>query len=184
MVVPGPSVGSTQMRPPWYSTIFLAMARPMPVPGYVSRACSRWKMTNTFSANSSSMPMPLSAQLTSQSSPTRATLTCTVAGTSGRRNFSELLTRLASRLTSSRSSPRTTGSSSSQVRVAFAAVRLASLCAVTSAITWSRGTSLKPEVLRPMREKASRSLMRRCMRCAPLTANAMYWSARSSSCPA
>ena len=42
---------------------------------------------------------------------------------------------------------------------------------------------MKPAVIRPMRENASRSLMSRCMRCAPLTANAMYWSARSSSWP-
>ena len=34
---PEPGVDSTQMRPPWRSTIFLQIARPMPVPGY-SRA--------------------------------------------------------------------------------------------------------------------------------------------------
>ena len=43
---------------------------------------------------------------------------------------------------------------------------------------------MKPLVSRPMRENASRSLMSRCMRCAPSTAKAMYWSARSSSWPA
>lgn len=33
-VVPAPGADSTQMRPPWRSTIFLHMASPMPVPGY------------------------------------------------------------------------------------------------------------------------------------------------------
>ena len=33
IVDPCPGVDSTQTRPPWRSTIFLAIARPMPVPG-------------------------------------------------------------------------------------------------------------------------------------------------------
>ncbi len=37
-VVPSPSFDSTQILPPWRSTIFLQIARPMPVPGYSSRA--------------------------------------------------------------------------------------------------------------------------------------------------
>src|SRR5262249_24103178 len=37
--LPGP--GSTQMRPPWLSTIFVAMASPMPVLGYSLRWCRR-----------------------------------------------------------------------------------------------------------------------------------------------
>ncbi len=40
-VEPRPGVDSTQIFPPWRSTIFLQIARPMPVPGYVSRACRR-----------------------------------------------------------------------------------------------------------------------------------------------
>ena len=59
-VEPLPGSDSTQMRPPWRSTIFLQMARPMPVPGYSFRVCSRWKMTKMRSKYSGSMPMPLS----------------------------------------------------------------------------------------------------------------------------
>jgi hypothetical protein len=32
-VEPSPGLDSTHIVPPWHSTIFLAMARPMPVPG-------------------------------------------------------------------------------------------------------------------------------------------------------
>ena len=42
---------------------------------------------------------------------------------------------------------------------------------------------MKPAVSRPIRENASRSLISRCIRWAPSTANPMYWSARSSSWP-
>ena len=41
------SLGATQMRPPWRSTIFLQIVRPMPLPGYLSRPCRRWNSTNT-----------------------------------------------------------------------------------------------------------------------------------------
>ena len=37
-----------------------ALARPMPVPSYSSRECSRWNTTKICSANFSSKPMPLS----------------------------------------------------------------------------------------------------------------------------
>ena len=43
-LAPFPGSGSTHMRPPCRSTIFLQMAKPMPVPGYSSRPCRRWKM--------------------------------------------------------------------------------------------------------------------------------------------
>jgi hypothetical protein len=44
-VEPSPGSDSTQIRPPWRSTIFLQMARPMPVPGYSFIVCSRWKIS-------------------------------------------------------------------------------------------------------------------------------------------
>src|SRR5690606_35205593 len=40
-VVPAPGIESTQMRPPWFSTMRLQTASPMPVPGYFPRAWSR-----------------------------------------------------------------------------------------------------------------------------------------------
>ena len=55
------------MRPPWRSTIFLHTAKPIPVPGYSSRVCKRWKMTNIRSAYWGSMPIPLSFTENSQS---------------------------------------------------------------------------------------------------------------------
>src|SRR6202012_2429195 len=57
---------SIPMVPPCNSTIFLHTASPIPVPVYASRPCRRWKITNTLSANSGAMPMPLSATLNIQ----------------------------------------------------------------------------------------------------------------------
>ena len=59
-VAPLPGCDSTQIRPPWRSTIVLQMARPMPVPGYSVRRCSRWKISKIRSLYFASMPMPLS----------------------------------------------------------------------------------------------------------------------------
>ena len=44
----GPS--SSQISPPWNSTILRHIARPMPVPVYSSFGCSRWKITKMRSA--------------------------------------------------------------------------------------------------------------------------------------
>ena len=52
--------GTSQMRPPWNSTILLQIARPMPVPVYSSLGCRRWKITKIRSAYRGAMPMPLS----------------------------------------------------------------------------------------------------------------------------
>ncbi len=41
--VPRPGAESSQIRPPWPSTISLQIARPRPVPGYSSLVCRRWK---------------------------------------------------------------------------------------------------------------------------------------------
>ena len=57
------------------------------------------------------------------------------------------------------------------------AERIDSAAAATIA---ARSTSVKLLVTRPMRENLSKSLMSRCIRWAPSTANEMYWSARSS----
>src|SRR5829696_1263379 len=38
---PAPGSDSTQISPPWRSTAFLQIARPMPVPSYSLRPCSR-----------------------------------------------------------------------------------------------------------------------------------------------
>ena len=46
-VVPLPGWDSNQIWPPCRSTIRLHTARPMPVPGYSSRVCSRWKITKS-----------------------------------------------------------------------------------------------------------------------------------------
>ena len=54
------------MRPPQFSTIFLVMDRPMPVPEYSSLVCRRWNNSNILVKYSSEMPMPLSATQNSQ----------------------------------------------------------------------------------------------------------------------
>src|SRR6266850_8461186 len=56
--LPSPSVEVTQMRPPWRSTTFLQMARPMPVPGYSPIVCRRWNSMKMRSKYCGSMPMP------------------------------------------------------------------------------------------------------------------------------
>jgi hypothetical protein len=38
-------IDSTQIRPPWRSTILRATAMPIPVPSYSSRVWRRWKIT-------------------------------------------------------------------------------------------------------------------------------------------
>ena len=47
--------------PRWRSTILRQVARPMPVPSYSLRLCSRWKIVNIWSLNWLSKPMPLSS---------------------------------------------------------------------------------------------------------------------------
>ena len=69
-VAPRPASDSTQIRPPWRSTTFLQIARPMPVPG-ISLPCRRLNMPNTRSASCGSMPIPLSRTANSHPSPSR-----------------------------------------------------------------------------------------------------------------
>ena len=127
--------------------------------------------------------MPLSETVTSHSSPIRSAATTTRGGTPSRWNFSPLPMRLTKSARSSDESPHTTGSGSSSI-VPSTSVRAGSSWALAAATTSSSATSENAEVVRPTRENESRSLISCCMRSAPSTANAMYWSARSSSLPA
>ena len=74
-VDPLPGSDSTQMRPPWRSTIFLHTARPMPVPSYSSRLCRRLKIIKMRSKCSGAMPMPLSRTKNVHSPPLCSALT-------------------------------------------------------------------------------------------------------------
>src|ERR1700693_498130 len=65
-VEPEPDCDSTQILPPSRSTIFLQMARPMPLPAYSERACKRWKTIKMFCAYSGAIPIPLSLTRNSQ----------------------------------------------------------------------------------------------------------------------
>ena len=67
-MLPWPGRDSTQIRPPCRSTILLQIASPIPVPGYLSRPCSRWKIRKIRSWCSGAMPMPLSRTEKSHSS--------------------------------------------------------------------------------------------------------------------
>ena len=58
-VAPWPSCDSTQIEPPYPSTIFWQIARPIPVPGYLF-PCRRLKMPKTCLEYCGSIPMPLS----------------------------------------------------------------------------------------------------------------------------
>src|SRR5271154_1633504 len=59
-VEPCPGFDSTEMLPPWRSTIFLQMASPIPVPANSSRLWSRWNIPKIRSKYSESIPSPLS----------------------------------------------------------------------------------------------------------------------------
>ncbi|OLT46786.1 hypothetical protein BJF88_04080 [Cellulosimicrobium sp. CUA-896] len=151
-------------------------------PSYTSFACRRWKITNTRSAYSGSIPMPLSATDSSQWVAWASTPTCTRGARSGCRNFTAFPTRFASSWCRSARSPTTTGSGSC-VTVAPDDSRVSERSPSTVASACSRSTSTRSVPVRPTRENPRRSWMRRCMRLAPSTAKSMYWSARSSSWP-
>src|SRR5215207_4450463 len=111
-VVPRPGSDSTHMRPPWRSTIFLQIARPMPVPGYSARVCRRWNSTQIRSRYCDSMPIPLSCTPKTQSWLSRRAETCTLGDSPRRWNFSPLAIRFWKSCRSWVASPRTVGSSS------------------------------------------------------------------------
>ncbi len=82
-VEPCPGCDSTEMLPPWRSTIFLQMASPMPVPANSSRLCRRWNMPKILSKYCESIPSPLSlTENTHFFAPFLAAETCT-RGTPG-----------------------------------------------------------------------------------------------------
>src|SRR5215470_6973018 len=110
-VVPLPGSDSTQIRPPCRSMIFLQIARPTPVPGYVRRLCNRWKMTKMRSAYSGSMPMPLSRTDTTQRPFTGRAAMCTRGG-SWRRNLIALPIRFWNSWRTCEASAGTIGSGS------------------------------------------------------------------------
>jgi hypothetical protein len=66
-VAPPPGAGSTQMRPPWRSTMVAQSASPRPVPG-MSVPCSRFKGLKIVSLYSGGMPCPLSCTANSHPS--------------------------------------------------------------------------------------------------------------------
>ena len=72
-VLPVPSSLSTQMRPPWCSTISLQIGRPRPVPFGLSVSVSPTclKRSNTLGWSAAAMPMPVSVTLTTSSPPRR-----------------------------------------------------------------------------------------------------------------
>src|SRR5208282_5740276 len=55
-VEPCPGCDSTEMLPPCRSTIFLQIAKPMPVPANSSRLCRRWNIPKIFSKYCGSIP--------------------------------------------------------------------------------------------------------------------------------
>jgi hypothetical protein len=55
-----PSSDSPHILPPWWSTIFLAIAKPTPVPGYLTLVCSRLNIWYILSAYSVFKLIPLS----------------------------------------------------------------------------------------------------------------------------
>src|SRR5256885_7123006 len=60
-VEPLPSCDVTHILPPFCSMILRQMAKPIPLPGYSVRVCSRLNMTKISWQYSGAMPMPLSA---------------------------------------------------------------------------------------------------------------------------
>ena len=127
--------------------------------------------------------MPLSETVICHSSPSWCALTVTFGGTPSRWNFRPLPIRLTKSARSSEASPRTIGSGPTSI-MPSTSERAGSSWATAALTTSSSATSPNADVVRPTRENASRSLISCCMRSAPSTANAMYWSARSSILPA
>src|ERR1700722_11998471 len=58
-VEPCPGCDSTEMLPPWRSTMRLHTANPMPVPSYSVRLCSRWNIPKILSKYCGSIPRRL-----------------------------------------------------------------------------------------------------------------------------
>src|SRR5687768_3771424 len=108
---PSPGRDSTQIVPPWRSTTFLQIARPMPVPGYSPLLCRRWSTMKMRSKYCGSMPMPLSRTAKVHSSGPSVTPTW-MRGTEGERNLSALPIRFWNSCPSCTSSACTVGMAS------------------------------------------------------------------------
>ena len=175
---------SSQIRPPWNSTIFLTSARPMPVPGVDLAAVQPLEDHEDLVRV---LGLDADAVVRHGDLPERrrraARRPAPPAATSGRRNLSAVAEQVEQQLAQQRRVALHRG----QVAEDDLAVQLGARRSRPAPPRPGRSRagrpSAKPVVVRPTREKASRSLIRRCMRCAPSTAKPMYWSARSSSCP-
>src|SRR5258706_555245 len=120
--LPSPSVELTQMRPPWRSTTFLQMARPMPVPGYSPIVCRRWNSMKMRSKYCGSMPMPLSAMVRCHS-PSCSSAETWMRGTPWPRNLRALPIRFWNSCASCTSSAFFARSSCARFNSASAALR-------------------------------------------------------------
>ena len=88
---PSGPAGSTHRRPPWRSTALLAIASPIPVPGYFSGAWRRRNGRKISAACSGSMPIPASRTPSTQApSRPRSAVRWMRGGWPGAVNFSAL----------------------------------------------------------------------------------------------
>ena len=115
MRVPPSGRGSALIDPSWCSTTLRAIARPMPVPGNVSRVCRRWNIPKIRSAYCGSMPIPLSSTAKRQTAPSRSALTRTCGTVPGATNLIALVIRFWSSCASWPGSPVTVGRSSHSI---------------------------------------------------------------------
>src|SRR3954447_18418459 len=148
--LPPSGPGCPQIRPPWDSTMRLASARPMPVPGYMSAGCSRPNILKITSW-SSPTPIPLSRTEILQPPASRAAETWTSGTVSGAVNLIALAIRFCSTWASWPRSPRTVGSGS-WLTFAPRSWIAGAIQSVTSASTASRSTSSSRSGERPTRE--------------------------------
>src|SRR5262245_46160122 len=109
-VDPRPTADSTQIRPPWSSTIRLAMESPRPVPPFlrVLEVSACWNSSKIRCRSSWAMPGPVSATVTTNASRSRwAPIRTSPASV----NLIAFPTRFRSTWASRRSSPRPAGRS-------------------------------------------------------------------------
>src|SRR5687767_13791912 len=90
-VAPSPGADlSTQIRPPYCSTIRWQIDNPIPLPGYRSRPCRRLKISKICCENFGSMPIPLSTTEKTHH-PSRSSADTWTQGSSFPRYFIALL---------------------------------------------------------------------------------------------
>ena len=147
---PPPSRPSTQISPPWRSTILRQIARPIPVPSNASRSCRRWNILNTRSRWRGSIPMPSSATVTRHIASCSRSASIHTHALGPERNFSALATRFCSSWASESRSPSTVGIGPTLICARASATAAASEES-TSAITWPRSIG-RGSAPRPARE--------------------------------